>query len=257
MPLAVDPASYQREDAPMERAQQATTPRTATTADTATTAGLRVAPADESQAFERAMRALLHPRRIAIVGATPKPGFANNIHRTLVRCGYEGEILPVNPRYEEILGARAYPSLEAIPGGADVAIVVVPSQLVLDALESCARAGVAAADIITSGFGEKQDDAGGAARQLAIRDFARRTGIRVVGPNCLGNISLPAKMTASSGPYPVLSPGPVGLVLQSGLLAYSILLPSHDRGIGFSYVVTCGNEADLEVADFIRYFAED
>src|SRR3712207_6683000 len=156
MPLATVPASHQGEDAPMERAQQATI---ATTSTTAPTGGLGAGPADEAQTFERAMRALLHPRRIAIVGATPKPGFANNIHRTLVRCGYEGEIYPVNPRYEEILGARAYPSLEAIPGGADVAIVVVPSHLVMDALESCERAGVAAADIITSGFGEKQEDA--------------------------------------------------------------------------------------------------
>src|SRR5215210_3505253 len=223
MPLAAAPASHQREEAPMERAPQATTataPRATPTADPG------AGPDDEPGAFERAMRALLHPRRIAIVGATPKPGFANNIHRTPVRCGYEGEILPVNPRYEEILGARAYPSLEAIPGGADVAIVVVPSHLVMDALESCERAGVAAADIITSGFGEKPDDAGGAARQLAIRDFARRNGVRVVGPNCLGNISLPAKMTGMSGPYSTIRRGPIALALQSGLLAYSLVLPS-------------------------------
>src|SRR5438477_628452 len=121
---------------------------------------------EDPAAFERAMRALLHPGRIAIVGDTPKPGFASNIHRTLVRCGYEGAIYPVNPRYREILGLPAYPSLEAIPGGADLAIVVVPSHLVMDALASCERAGVGAADVITSGFGEKQDDADDAATRV-------------------------------------------------------------------------------------------
>ncbi len=208
-------------------------------------------------AFERAMRSLLHPRRIAVVGATPKLGFATSILTGLARCGYEGEILPITPRYDEVHGHRAYPTLAAIPGGADLAIVVVPNHLVPEVLEDCERAGVGAINIITSGFGEKQEDEGGAARQAAIGAFARRTGIRVVGPNCLGNISVPAKMSGSSGPYPVLRRGAIGLALQSGLIAYSIVLPAHDRDIGFTYIVTLGNEADVDVADIIRYYAED
>ncbi|MGN6675742.1 MAG: CoA-binding protein, partial [Thermomicrobiales bacterium] len=112
-------------------------------------------PDADTAAFHRAMRALLHPRRIAIVGASPKAGFANTIQKNIVRCGYQGEILPVNPRHQEVLGARAYPSLEALPDGADLAIVVVPSQLVLETLAACERAGVGAVNIITSGFGEK------------------------------------------------------------------------------------------------------
>lgn len=208
-------------------------------------------------AFSRAMTKLLHPERIAIVGATPKPGFANGIQSGIARCGYEGEILPITPRYDEVLGRKAYPTISAVPGAVDLAIVVVPSHLVPEVLDDCERAGVGAVNIITSGFGEKQEDNTGAGRQAAIHDFARRTGIRVVGPNCLGNISVPRKMTASSGPYPVLGPGPISLALQSGLIAYSILLPLHDRGVGFSYVVTLGNEADVDVADCIRYYAED
>src|SRR5690606_37546497 len=114
---------------------------------------------DEQQddaAFASAMRALLHPRRIAIVGASPKRGFANNIQRRLVDCGFEGEVYPVNPNYDEILGLPCYPSLEAIPGGVDLAVVVVPSRLIPGVLESCERAGVGAVNIITSGFAEKQ-----------------------------------------------------------------------------------------------------
>ncbi len=208
-------------------------------------------------AFERAMRSLLHPERIAIVGATPKPGFATSILTGLVRCGYEGAIHPVTPRYAEVHGRPAYPTIAAIPGGADLAIVVVPNHLVPAVLDDCERAGVGAVNIISSGFGEQQEDADGKARQAAIGDFARRTGIRVVGPNCLGNISVPAKMTASSGPYPILRRGGIALALQSGLIAYSIVLPAHDRGMGFSYIATLGNEADVDVADMIRFYADD
>ncbi|HET8628022.1 MAG TPA: acetate--CoA ligase family protein [Thermomicrobiales bacterium] len=208
-------------------------------------------------AFERAMRALLHPRRIAIVGASPNRGFANTIQRRLVECGYDGEIFPVNPNYREVMGLTTHPTLESIPGGADLAIVVVPSRMVLEVLDACARAGVGAVNIITSGFAEKQEDETGPARQRAIRDFAQRTGIRVVGPNCLGNISVRNHMVASSGAYPPLTVGPISLVLQSGLLAYSLVIPPHDRGIGFNYVVTSGNEADIDLVDVLRFYVDD
>lgn len=221
---------------------------------TAPAPGATIAPAFGT---DMAMRALLHPRRIAIYGASTKPGFANNIQAGLKRSGYAGEVLPINPRYDAILGLPAYPALDATPDGADLAVIVLPNHLVMPALEDCARNGVGAVNIITSGYGERPGDTEGSARQRALIDFVARTGIRLVGPNCLGNISVPAKMLATSGPYPPLRPGPISLALQSGLLAYSIVLPLHDRGVGFTYVVTCGNEADLGVADFIRYYAAD
>ncbi len=174
--------------------------------------------AREQAAFTGAMEALLHPKRIAIVGATPRPGFAQNIHRGIVTNGYEGEIFGVTPRHQEVLGAPCYPTIDAIPGGVDKAIVVVPSNLVLESLAQAERAGVKAVNIITSGFGEQSDE-DAHQRQQEVRAFARRTGIRVVGPNCLGIISTPAKMVAMSGPFSEGVPrGPVGLVSQSGLL---------------------------------------
>lgn len=203
-----------------------------------------------------AIDALFHPKRIAVVGATPRVGFAHNIHRLLLKGGYEGEIFGVNPRYDEVLGCPCYPTIDAIPGGVDKAIVVVPSRFVLDALAQAERAGARAVNIITSGFGE-QDDAAARDRQAGVREFARRTGIRAVGPNCLGIVSTPSKMIAMSGPYQSFTRGPIGLVFQSGLLAYSATLPPMDRGFGFSYVATTGNEADLEASDFIRYMVED
>jgi acetyltransferase len=212
--------------------------------------------ASEQAAFTRAMEALFHPKRLAIVGATPRQGFAYNIQREIIGGGYQGEIFGVTPRHQEVLGAPCYPTLDAIPGGVDKAIVVVPSHLVLDVLGQAERAGVAAVNIITSGFGE-QSDGEAHQRQEAIRAFARRTGIRVVGPNCLGIISTPAKMIAIWGPYDTVPRGPIGLVFQSGLLAYCVVTPTSERGLGFTYIVTTGNEADLDATDFMRYYIED
>ncbi|MGI8691022.1 MAG: acetate--CoA ligase family protein [Thermomicrobiales bacterium] len=210
----------------------------------------------EQERFTGAMNALFHPKRIAIVGATPRPGFAFNIHRLLLNNGYEGEVFGVTPRHTEVLGCPCYPTLDAIPGSVDLAMVVVPSNLVLDVLGQAERAGVGAVNIITSGFGEQSDDEAHQ-RQEQIRDFARRTGIRVVGPNCLGIISTPAKMVAKSGAYANVRRGPIGIVFQSGLLAYSAVIPPLEREFGYTYVVTTGNEADLDATDFMRYCVED
>jgi acetyltransferase len=214
--------------------------------------------AGERGRFDQAMRALLHPRRIAIVGASEKLGFASSIQSVLTSAGFDGDILPVNPRYEQVFGLPAYPSVDTIPGGADLAILAVPQRFIFDVLGQCERAGVGAVNIISSGFAEKQEDATGAERQRALRDFARRTGIRIAGPNCLGNISVPNRMNAMAGPFSKpLHSGPVAAIFQSGLLTYSLGMAASDRGIGFTYIVTSGNEADLDAADYVRYFVDD
>ena len=194
------------------------------------------------------MDALFHPKRIAIIGASPNPGFASRIHQNTIDGGYEGEIIPVNPRYDEIFGQKCYPTVDAIPGGAEHAIVVVPSRFVLPVLENCANGGVVAANIISSGFGEQSDDEAHE-RQGELEEYVERTGVRLVGPNCLGIISMPNKQITKSGQYDRIIEGPVGIVFQSGLLAFSMCIPTGVRDIGFSYIVTTGNEADLEASD--------
>lgn len=226
---------------------------------TTTQAAARATPTDDAEqaAFTRAMEALFHPKLIAVVGATPRPGFANNIHRLILAGGFTGEVVGVTPRHQEVLGSACYPTLEAVPGEVDTAVVVVPSNMVLDVLGQAERAKVKALNIITSGFGE-QSDAEAHARQQEVRAFARRTGIRIVGPNCLGLISTPVHLIAKSGPYTAHLPkGPVSIVFQSGLLAYSVVIPPAERGIGFRYIVTTGNEADLDATDYMRYCVED
>jgi len=210
----------------------------------------------EQKDFTRAMEALFHPKRVAIVGATPRQGFAYNIHRLMIANNYPGEIFGVTPRHTEVLGSPCYPTLDAIPGSVDLAMVVVPSNLVLDVLGQAERAGVGAVNIITSGFGEQSDDEAHR-RQDEVREFAQRTGIRVVGPNCLGLISTPASLVAKSGAYANVRPGPIGIIFQSGLLAYSVVIPPLEREFGYSYVITTGNEADLDATDFMRYYVED
>lgn len=208
--------------------------------------------------LNQAMRALLYPQRIGIVGASPNRGFANIIQTRLMRCGYQGDIVPINPNYKEVLGLQSYPRLSDAPEKIDLAVVAVPSHLIFDVLADCERAGVGAVDIISSGFAEKEIDETGGERQQRIRDFARRTGIRIVGPNCLGNVSAPNRMAAGSGPYPPdMRVGPVGLVLQSGLIAWSMFVPLHDRGSGITYLVTLGNEADLDLVDILRFYVDD
>lgn len=206
--------------------------------------------------FSAAMQALFYPKRLAIIGATPRAGFANTIHQNIIKGGFEGELIPITPRHAEVLGQPTYPSIDAVPGGVEHVMVVVPSQLVLEQLELCAQSGAKVVNVITSGFGEQSDEEAHE-RQRAIREFVARSGVRVIGPNCLGVISMPAKMRAKSGNYDGVLPGPVGLVFQSGLLAFSSGIPPKDRGMGFTYIVTSGNEADLEAADFIRYMVED
>ncbi len=211
---------------------------------------------DESR--RAALDALFHARRVAIMGASEKTGFANSIQRALIRGGYTGEILPVNPNYETVLGSRAYATLDEIEGEVDLAIVVLPVRLTQVALDACERKGVRAVYMIASGFAEKPGDAEGQARQEALQAFVARTGIRLVGPNCLGFISTANDMVAKSGPYFGAIPrGPIAGVFQSGLLSYSLVTPCVDRGIGFTYVITTGNEADLTTADFINYFIDD
>jgi acyl-CoA synthetase (NDP forming) len=220
--------------------------------------GAGLGEAGKIPSLTRQMEALLHPRRIAIVGASPKVGYARSIHSALLAGGYEGEILPVNPRYDEVLGTRAYPNLSSIPGAVDLVIVAVSNRFTFDVLAECEQAGAGAVSLIASGFAEGPESGEGGERQRRIREFATRTGIRVSGPNCLGNISVPNRMNAASGPYfGPLPRGPVGAVLQSGLLSYSLVIPCADRNIGFTYVVTSGNEADLTTTDYVRYFVDD
>jgi acyl-CoA synthetase (NDP forming) len=201
------------------------------------------------------MDALLRPRSVAVVGASPNPSFVSMALKNLLRYGYSGSAVAVNPRYDSIDGVPCYPSLLDVPHAVDLAVVGVAAARIPQLLEEAERKGVGALDVITSGFSETGPE--GARRQAELSDWAKRTGIVVGGPNCLGLMHVPSGMMALPTNFSKPLPGAVGVVLQSGMMAPTVLIPLFARGIGVTFAVTTGNEADLEAADFIRYYVED
>lgn len=172
----------------------------------------------------------------------------------LVRHGFAGEILPINPRRDEVLGRRAYPAIAAAPTPPDVAILAVPGGSLVATVREAAAAGVGCCVIISTGFAEAGDE--GAARQAELVAIARESGTRLVGPNCMGLI-VPHHHLALCSSVVLdtdrLADGTIGLVSQSGALMVSIVDRAAADGIGFRYGVSLGNQVDLEICDFLDY----
>ncbi len=209
------------------------------------------------------IRRMLDPGSIAVVGASDRMGYGGRVLANLLHGGYAGTIYPVNPRASEIQGLPAFPSVTAIPGPVDLAVIVVPAAAIPGVVEDCGRKGVPAAAIITAGFAEQ--DAEGRARQDEIVAIARRYGVRLSGPNCLGIANLPGRVFAAAtaaatwtaAAHDVLA-GRISVVSQSGALAFSpILARSQERGVGLRYLVSVGNQCDLTLTDFVDYLVED
>ncbi|MGQ9825870.1 MAG: acetate--CoA ligase family protein [Desulfotomaculales bacterium] len=199
------------------------------------------------------------PRSIAIIGASADLAtISGKPLRYLTEHGYRGKIYPVNPKYKEIAGYPCYPSITEVSGPVDLALIAVNYKRVLPMLEQCAEKGVRFATIFSSGFAEAGEE--GRALQRELAEFARRTGLRLCGPNCQGAVNLhdniAAAFSASLDIKP-FTPGSVGFVTQSGALGYSIFNLAQEAGVGFSYVVSTGNEVDLDCLDFMRYMLED
>ncbi|MFA9477432.1 acetate--CoA ligase family protein [Phycisphaerales bacterium AB-hyl4] len=200
------------------------------------------------------LHALLNPRSVAVIGISRNPdSFGYPLVEIAQRCGYEGELHLVNPNADMILGLKCYDSVLDVPGEVDVALIMVPKKLTSAAVEDCTAKGVKGIVIITAGFAE--DGADGGALQTALVEKARTRGIRIVGPNTLGYYSAPAKLDALMSGF--IKPGHTALITQSGNLTTSLTFPGAERGLGFSYVVGLGNQADVEVHDFVRYFRDD
>jgi acetate---CoA ligase (ADP-forming) len=210
--------------------------------------------ADQLQSIHR----MLNPVSIAVVGATPRLQYGGRFLRAALQAGDRVRLYPVNPRYDEIMGLKSYPSLADVPESPDVVGIVVPYHQVMPTLEECARKQAGSAIVISAGFAER-GDGGRLDLQRQIGAFARQSGVRITGPNCLGVANVKAGIWACAGSRLVMSGGgPVALVSQSGASAFGpFLTRAVDLGIGYSYIVTTGNEADLESSDFMRYLLDD
>jgi acyl-CoA synthetase (NDP forming) len=203
--------------------------------------------------------ALLRPRAIALIGATADQSKTNSrAQRILTKAGYAGRVLPINPRGGEIGGLPAYASVREAPGPVDHALVMLPAAAVPAAIEDCVAAGVGVATIYSAGFAELGEE--GRRLQERILGIARAGGLRLVGPNCLGLLNvtdgIPITLNAAVEAEPLL-PGWLGMVSQSGSMMGALLSRCAARGLGFSKLVSVGNECDLGVGEIAGILAED
>ena len=206
----------------------------------------------------RSIDKMLNPRSIAVVGASPKAGYGSRLLNALLKARDRIRIYPVNPNYDEIMGIKAYRSVADLPEAPDLVGVVVPYNKVLGVLKECHRKKAGSAVVISAGFAERGTDSG-IDLQRQVGAFARESGLRIAGPNCLGvaNVRDNIWASASSRTLGGLT-GNIGLVCQSGATAFGpILLRAVDSGIGLSHIISTGNEIDLDFSDFARYLIDD
>jgi acetyltransferase len=198
---------------------------------------------------------LLAPASVALVGATEREGALGRIvWQNLAAGGLHGELSAVNPKHAEVFGHRCYPRLDKLPRPPELAVIVTPARTVPGILEEAGRAGVRAAAILTSGFGEAGD--AGRALQAEALARARRHGMRLLGPNCLGLMRTDVGLNATFSPAPAL-PGNLGLVSQSGALCTAVLDWAQTAGVGFSSVVSLGGTADVDFGEVLDFLVAD
>ncbi|HSV59435.1 MAG TPA: acetate--CoA ligase family protein [Variovorax sp.] len=207
----------------------------------------------------RGLDALFSPRSIAIVGASDDvTKIGGRPLQFLLKYGYSGKIYPINRKAGLVQSVPAHASVAELPEAPELAVVALPPEAVLDAVKECATRGVRAAVILSAGFSELGE--AGSRLQAEIGQVARQTGMRIVGPNCLGAIGVPDKSIATfsvalESSFP--APGPVGIVSQSGNLGSYTLRLASERGLGISRMLTTGNECDVDIADAIASLAAD
>ena len=197
------------------------------------------------------MNDFFYPRSIAVIGAAREEDkVGHSVLKNLLDANFQGELVPVNPNADEILGLKTLHTAKKV----DLAVIVVPAKIVPAVLEESARVGVKAAIIISAGF--RESGAQGAKLEAQIREITKKYGIRIVGPNCLGIMSTGANLNASfASEYPVK--GGISLISQSGAICTSFLDWAANESLGFDKLVSVGNKVDVAEAELLDYIARD
>jgi acyl-CoA synthetase (NDP forming) len=205
------------------------------------------------------------PDSIALIGASrDQEKIPGRLLSMLRKNDYPGKIYPINPNYPDIDGLKCYKTIAEVGAPIDLAVIIIPARAVVGALEECAAAGVKNAVIISSGFAEEGGDS--AAMQERIGEIARRTGMRISGPNAEGFMSEVQKVAATFSPTVDVKPGHVPLVAtkkriavvaQSGGIGFAIKHRAKAMGVAVSYCVSAGNESDLGAGEFLDYMVQD
>lgn len=200
---------------------------------------------------------ILAPRSIALAGVSSRPdSLSIKLLDNLIAAGFTGDIFPVNPRSSSIRELPCFPSVTAIGAAVDLAVLMVPRDLVIPTVDECLTAGVGGVVVITAGFREGGEH--GAALERALVGRLRARGVRMVGPNCMGVINTAAdvRLDATFSPTPALA-GPVAFASHSGALGVAVLEAAAEAGLGFSQFVSVGNGADVNVNDVLEYWEND
>jgi acyl-CoA synthetase (NDP forming) len=200
------------------------------------------------------LRPIFKPKSVAVIGASGVPfKWGNDIILSMQKAGYQGTIYPINPREEKILGLPVYRSVLDVPDPIDLAVITIRGEQVPQAMRDCIQKGIKGAVLITAGFAETGSR--GQALQEEVTGIARQGGIRFVGPNCMGIYSAAANLNLSlpSG----VPKGSIGFISQSGTFGGIFSRAAAGRGCGLSSFISAGNQADLDVADYLEYLADD
>jgi len=200
-----------------------------------------------------AMQRIMNPKAVAVVGASDGEGkIGNSVMKNIINGGYEGELYPINPKADEILGKKAYKSVKDVPGDIDVAVFAVPAKFCVAAMEEVGEKGIPGAVMIPSGFAE----VGEHELQDELLAVARKHNVRIMGPNIYGFYYTPANLCATfCTPYDVK--GKAALSSQSGGVGMSIIGFSRSTKMGVSAIVGLGNKSDLDEDDLLTYFEQD
>jgi acetyl coenzyme A synthetase (ADP forming)-like protein len=198
------------------------------------------------------MKRLFEPRTIAIIGASTNPNKVGyKILNNIISAGYSGKIYPINPHADQILGHKAFSSLEDIPGEVDMATIVLPAKIVYGVLEACAKKNIKVVTIISSGFSE----IGNLEEERKLTNFAAKHDIRILGPNIFGHYSAKVSLNATFGPTKIPK-GNVAIITQSGALGVAMIGKTAVQNIGLSSIISVGNKSDIDEADLVEYLVD-
>lgn len=203
------------------------------------------------------MQAFFAPRSVAVIGASTRPGSVGRaVFANILLHGYSGVVYPVNPKATSILAVKTYPSVLEIPDEVDLAVIVVPSGGIPQVLEECGQKGIKGSVVISAGFKELGSE--GARREQAVLEAARKFGIALVGPNCLGIINADPRVSLNASfARRMPLPGNIALISQSGAIGVAALEYAQAEHIGLSKFVSVGNKADVNENDLLAYLKDD
>lgn len=202
---------------------------------------------------------LMRPKSVAVIGASEDIAkFGGRIVHSLLNQGFNGALYPINPARSTVLGYKSYPSIADIGQPVDLAIMAIPREHIIQAVSDCGQAGVKGVIVVTSGFSEANEE--GRNLEEAIVRCARQKGMRLIGPNCIGIISPENEFVLCPTPVLLERPalrGKIGLVSQSGAIMGTMVDRATSSNIGFSHCISVGNQADLDLCDFVDFLLDD